>query len=63
MRATTKLTLYYSTQFTSSHLNRSDQINKEQLVRVYGSLLWSMGKIFGTPEVARVYCGSYWDEP
>ena len=34
-----------------------------QFVRVYGSLLWSMGKIFRTPEVSRVYCGSYWDQP
>lgn len=44
-------------------LNKADQINREQLVRVYGSLMWSMGKIFQTPEVARVYCGSYWDQP
>mmetsp|Transcript_11514 Transcript_11514/g.23603 ORF Transcript_11514/g.23603 Transcript_11514/m.23603 type:complete len:516 (-) Transcript_11514:73-1620(-) len=44
-------------------LNKADQIKKEQFVRVYGSLLWSMGKIFRTPEVSRVYCGSYWDQP
>jgi len=43
-------------------LNKADQIEKSQFVRVYGSLLWSMGKIFRTPEVSRVYCGSYWDK-
>jgi len=44
-------------------LNKADQIEKDQFVRVYGSLLWSMGKIFQTPEVIRVYCGSYWKQP
>ncbi len=44
-------------------LNKADQISRDQLVRVYGSLMWSMGKIFRTPEVARVYIGSYWDKP
>jgi hypothetical protein len=44
-------------------LNKADQIEKDQFVRVYGSLLWSMGKIFQTPEVIRVFCGSYWEQP
>ncbi len=44
-------------------LNKADGVTREQLVRVYGSLMWSMGKIFKTPEVVRVYAGSYWDEP
>lgn len=44
-------------------LNKADSIDREELVRVYGSLMWSMGKIFHTPEVVRVYTGSYWDEP
>ena len=44
-------------------LNKSDAVNQEQLVRVYGSLMWNMGKLFPTPEVVRVYTGSYWDEP
>jgi len=43
-------------------LNKADSVDKEELVRVYGSLMWSMGKIFRTPEVARVYCGSFWNE-
>ena len=44
-------------------LNKADGVTKDQLVRVYGSLMWSMGKIFNSPEVDRVFTGSYWDEP
>ncbi|KAL3796065.1 hypothetical protein ACHAW5_007848 [Stephanodiscus triporus] len=42
-------------------LNKADCVTREQLVRVYGSLLWSMGKIFDSPEVVRVYLGSFWN--
>ena len=44
-------------------LNKADAVTREQFVRVYGSLMWSMGKLFESPEVVRVYTGSYWDEP
>lgn len=43
-------------------LNKADTVEKDQLVRVYGSLMWSMGKLFSTPEVVRVYTGSYWNK-
>jgi hypothetical protein len=44
-------------------LNKADQVDRQKLMRVYGALMWSIGKVVKTPEVMRVYIGSFWDQP
>ena len=34
-------------------LNKADLVSHQELMRVYGALMWSLGKVFNTPEVAR----------
>jgi hypothetical protein len=44
-------------------LNKADQVDKQRLMRAFGALMWNLGKIIHTPEVIRVYIGSFWDQP
>jgi len=44
-------------------LNKADCVNTQQLMRVYGALMWSLGKVLKTPEVIKVHIGSFKNKP
>ena len=44
-------------------LNKADMVDVQQLMRIYGALMWSIGKVINSPEVCRVFIGSFWEAP
>jgi EH domain-containing protein 1 len=42
---------------------QADSVDSQSLLRVYGALMWSLGKVVRIPEASRVYMGSFWDAP
>lgn len=44
-------------------LNKADMVSPQQLMRVYGALMFSLSKCIRTPEVPRVHMGSFMDKP
>lgn len=44
-------------------LNKADTVDGQALLRVYGALMWSLGKVIKSPEACRVYLGSFWEAP
>ena len=42
-------------------LNKADQVDSQHLMKVYGALMWSLSRIFRSPEVPRVYTGNFLD--
>eukprot|EP00238_Polyblepharides_amylifera_P002779 CAMPEP_0196580854 /NCGR_PEP_ID=MMETSP1081-20130531/31051_1 /TAXON_ID=36882 /ORGANISM="Pyramimonas amylifera, Strain CCMP720" /LENGTH=555 /DNA_ID=CAMNT_0041900865 /DNA_START=55 /DNA_END=1722 /DNA_ORIENTATION=- len=43
-------------------INKADALATDELMHVYGGVMWFLGKVFTTPEVKRSYVSSFWDE-
>ncbi|OQR76817.1 EH domain-containing protein 1-like [Tropilaelaps mercedesae] len=42
-------------------VNKADEITSDnELLKVYGAILWSLGQVLGSPEVPNVLLGSFW---
>ena len=42
-------------------LNKVDNVEAPALLRIYGALMWNLGQVVKTPEVPRIYVGSFQD--
>lgn len=43
-------------------LNKADQVDHQELMRVYGALMWSISKVINVPECPKIFVGSFWDQ-
>jgi len=43
-------------------LNKADQVDHQELMRVYGALMWSISKVINVPECPKIFIGSFWDQ-
>jgi len=44
-------------------MNKADSLAPAELLRVNSALSWSLSRILRSPEVRRVYVGSFWEQP
>lgn len=44
-------------------LNKVDLVNEQELIRVYGALMWFLGQTLTIKEVIQIYIGSFWNKP
>jgi EH domain-containing protein 1 len=44
-------------------LNKADMVDGQSLIKLHSALMWSLSRVLTTPEVVRVYMGSFKDGP
>ena len=44
-------------------LNKADTVGAQELMRIYGSLFWTLSNLVTSTEPPRVYVSSFWDQP
>ncbi|XP_046918998.1 EH domain-containing protein 1 [Dermatophagoides farinae] len=44
-------------------LNKTDLVNEQEMIRIYGALMWFLGQSLEMKEVIQIYVGSFWGKP
>eukprot|EP00758_Cryptobia_borreli_P013363 Tbor_TRINITY_DN5826_c1_g2::TRINITY_DN5826_c1_g2_i1::g.6084::m.6084 len=63
MRKVFKHALYHQESKIRIVLNKADTVGAQELMRVYGSLFWTLSNLVNSTEPPRVYVSSFWDQP